>query len=291
MPGLPRSVSAGVLCRGSTAGRRGWPDRSAPAPQGRGRGPCTATRAGQGAKAHVGRRQGGAVLRLARALRFPAAPARPARTSKNQGRFAMRAVLAPRPPLPTPCDDPRCGRWRTRACPRLGPRPQRCPSPPALCPRQRRHGRARHRTCRCRPDHVTRSPRSARAEGVDLTMVGPEGPLVAGDRGPVRGRGPAHRGAHGGGGTPRRVEGVRKGVHAAPQHPHGGVPTFARHEAAAARAYAERAPTRLVVKASGLAAGQGRRGVRRRGGGPARALGEAFGQGADRCRALRGGGR
>ena len=95
----------------------------------------------------------------------------------------------------------------------------------------------------------------AREQGVDLTVVGPEAPLVAGlaDRfreAGLRVFGPGQAGA--------RLEGSK--TFAKELLVRAGIPT-ARHEAfddlVAARAYVERHGAPVVVKADGLAAGKG----------------------------------
>jgi phosphoribosylamine---glycine ligase len=99
--------------------------------------------------------------------------------------------------------------------------------------------------------------RLAGERGADLTIVGPEGPLVAGlvDRFEAEGLpvvGPTAAAA--------RLEGSKAFAKAFMQRhniPTAAFRTFARHEATAARAYADAAARPLVVKASGLAAGKG----------------------------------
>ncbi|HYE57438.1 MAG TPA: phosphoribosylamine--glycine ligase [Rhodothermales bacterium] len=97
----------------------------------------------------------------------------------------------------------------------------------------------------------------ARERGVDLTVVGPEGPLVAGlvDRFEAEGRpivGPTAAAAC--------LEGSKAFAKAFMRRhgiPTAAFRTFNRHEATAARAYVEAVEGPVVVKASGLAAGKG----------------------------------
>ncbi len=58
----------------------------------------------------------------------------------------------------------------------------------------------------------------ARRRQVDLTIVGPEGPLVAGVVDAFTRRGPAVLRAHAPGRAPGRLEGLLQGVPAAPRH-------------------------------------------------------------------------
>ena len=56
------------------------------------------------------------------------------------------------------------------------------------------------------------------AEEVDLTIVGPEGALVAGVVDAFAARGPAMLRAHASGGATRRLQGLLQGIPAAPPH-------------------------------------------------------------------------
>ena len=96
--------------------------------------------------------------------------------------------------------------------------------------------------------------------GIDLTVVGPEVPLARGLADRLRAEGRAVFGPSAAAAQLEASKAFSKEVMAA-----AGIPTAASRtfqDLAAALAYVDRHAEPLVVKASGLAAGQGRRGLR-----------------------------
>ncbi|HSF05751.1 MAG TPA: phosphoribosylamine--glycine ligase [Methylomirabilota bacterium] len=117
-------------------------------------------------------------------------------------------------------------------------------------------GIAAHAQCRAiRADATTELVTLAQAEHVDLTVVGPEAPLVAGLADQFSSRGLL---ALGPGAAAARLEGSK--AYAKELMASHGIPTarFATfNDAGAARRYCRKLGSPLVVKADGLAAGKG----------------------------------
>ena len=128
-----------------------------------------------------------------------------------------------------------------------------------VAPGQRRHGRTSRRcaTSTSPPSDIARPAATcARASSVDLTIVGPEAPLVAGIVDAFAAAGLRCFGPDAGGRAARGLEGLRQGFPAAPRHPDGRYRDLhARRASTRPGVRAQRAP--IVVKASGLAAGKG----------------------------------
>ena len=104
-------------------------------------------------------------------------------------------------------------------------------------------------------DDIDRLADAADMHGIDLTVIGPEGPLALGLADRLRAEG---RAAFGPGMAAAQIEASKafaKDVMAAARIPTAASETF--HDLSAALAYVDRHPEPLVVKASGLAAGKG----------------------------------
>ena len=136
---------------------------------------------------------------------------------------------------------------------RRGARDAKCWSHPAT-PARRPNRRCA--TSTSRPKTSRRWSQLAARERVDLTIIGPEGPLVAGIVDAFAARGLACFGPRRAPRAARGLQGLHQGVPAPPRHPHRALRDLHRARASMpAGVRAQRAP--LVVKASGLAAGKG----------------------------------
>ena len=109
-------------------------------------------------------------------------------------------------------------------------------------------GIAQVATCLATTDYLA----AAESIDADLTVVGPEAPLVAGIVDQFRAQGPADRRTDAGGGATGSEQGVRQGVHAASRHSDGAVRR--REHAEDARAALGEFGFPVVLKADGLAA-------------------------------------
>ena len=139
------------------------------------------------------------------------------------------------------CEGPRRRRGRARARARPGAAALAAGARGAVRARQRRIRRDARAARRARRRRRRRSPRAARDAGVDLVVVGPEAPLVAGLADALRRRGRAllraARGRRAAGG----LEGVREGDHGGGRRPDRGAP---RRDDASRRAWPRSPATR-----------------------------------------------